>query len=215
MTVTEILDTARDLYNASSDTFFTDTQMYNWLWKACNVLATKAYCIEASSSVTTVAGTQNYVFPTNAFAIKRVVYNGRKLKRVTFREDDSVTLANSTTTQQGASTYYYEWNGYIYLRPIPDSAVTLTWYTYNLQAAISSGATTPSIPTEFHMDTVEYLLYCMFSKDKDSASANVHRDAWMQAVQEAIRSRRMRRRSDSFATVQDEDSLPSSVLGEV
>lgn len=214
MTVTEILDTARDLYNASSDSFFTNTQMYNWLGKACNVLATKAYVIEASSSVTTVAGTQSYVFPSSAFAIKRVVYNGRKLKRVTFREDDSVTLASATSTQTGNPTYYYEWNGYIYLRPIPDSALTLTYYYYSLQPVITA-ITTLSLPVEYHMDTVEYLLYCMFSKDKDTPSASAHMQMWQSAVEDAKKSKRMRKRSDSFGTVQDEDTLPSSVLGEI
>lgn len=215
MTVTEILDAARDLYNATGDTFFTDTQMYNWVKQGSNILARKAYVIEGlSTSTTTVASTQSYAYPTNAFAIKRVLYNGRKLRRIDMRSDDSVTLSNASSTQTGDSVYYYDWNKTLYLRPIPSSAVTLTVYSYNLQPTVTAG-TTLGLPEEFHFDLVEYMLWLMFAKDKDVQNAQMHKGEWDRAVNEAISYQRRRKRQDGFATVLDEDSIPSTVLGEV
>lgn len=214
MTPVEVATAARDLYNATGDTFFGDTQLYNWMWQGCHELAMKAWCIEAiDSSQSTVAGTQGYAYGTNVIAIKRVTVNGKKLKRITMREDDAITLSNQAVSTQGYPIYYYEFNNTIYMRPIPDAIYTIGFWTYN-DAAVITAVSTFTIPTLFQFDLVDYCLFRMFAKDKDVDLASLHKSLWEQHVKEAISFQKRQRRTDSFATVQSEDTLPVTILGE-
>jgi hypothetical protein len=212
MTPLEINTEARDLYNAVGDTFFTDLQIYNWMKQACDQFA-KLWLIESSSSTSTVAATQSYAYPTNAIALKRVLVNGRKLKRITGREDDAVTLSNQTATTQGWPSYYTDWNSTIYLRPIPDAVYTLSFQTYNLHSTISA-ASTLDLPVLFHQDLVDYVLMRMFAKDKDVINMSYHRDLFFEHLKEAKAYQARKRRTDSFATTQSEENLPVTILGE-
>lgn len=213
MTPTEVLTAARDLYNGTGDTFFTDVQMYNWLWQACHVLAKKAWLIERTFTASTVAGTQDYSYPTNTIAIKRITVDGKKIKNINHRQDDSITLSNSTSATQGYPIYYTDFNYTISMRPIPDSVYTIQIYSYNDAQTI--GATSVlEIPTLFHFDTVDYLLLRMFGKDKDLANMSFYGAEWESHVKDAIAYKARRKRTDSFASVQSEDNLPVTILGE-
>lgn len=214
MTPTEILDAARDLYNASGDTYFSDTQMYNWLWNGCHEMARKAWLIENIYTSTTVASQQGYSYPDYTLAIKRVTCDGRKLKRITGREDDSISLSNAATLTTGLPQYYTDFDNVIYLRAVPDDAYTLEIWSYDDHPVIAA-ASTILLPTLFHMDLVDYLLYRMFAKDKDITNSMAAKADWQQHVVDAVAFQRRKRRTDSFATVQSEDALPSTILGEV
>ena len=213
MTVTEVITAARDLYNSTGDSFFSDTQMYVWIKKACDEMAKKAKIIERTYTTTTVDGQQDYAYPTNTIEIKRVTYNGAKLKRITHRDDDTVTLANAASTQTGSSIYYTDWNFTLSLRPIPDSAVTLKIYSYNLAQAITATSTI-EIPDLFQFDITYYLNMMMATKDQNWDAVTYFKGMWDQAVMNAIAWKKRQKRSDSFATVQDEESHVVTNLGE-
>lgn len=213
MTPTEITTAARDLYNAVGDTFFSDTLMYNWMWQGCHELAKKAWLIESINSQNTVAGTQGYAYPTNTIGIKRITVNGKKIKRITMRDDDAITLSNQAVTSQGWPIYYTDFNYTIYLRPIPDGVYTMNIYSYSDHTAITA-STTLQIPPLFHFDLVDYLLWRMFAKDKDMANMTTHAAMWSEHVKDAVAYKNRLKRTDGFATVQSEDTLPVTILGE-
>ena len=201
------------MYNAVSDTFFSDTQIYNWIWQAEIELAKKAWVIESYTTGSTSASTQSYAYPTNAVAIKRVTVNGKKLKRITFREDDAVTLSNQNITTTGWPIYYADFNSTIYMRPIPDATYTIGWYTYNLPTLPSSTGTL-DVPTIFHFDLVDYCLFRMFGMDKDPVNVQYYKTEWEKHVMDAIAYTARKKRTDSLRTVQSEDTLPVTILGE-
>lgn len=213
MTVTELQTAARDVYNATGDTFFSDAQINNWMRQACNILAKRAHVIERVYTTTTVASTQDYAYPTNTIAIKRITYNGIKLKRITQREDDVVTLANQSSTQSGTPYYYTDWNYTISLRPIPSDAQTLKIYSYNLAQEITNTSTI-EVPAVYHMDLVNYIVMMMFAKDKDTENMSNHKTLWEEAVMLAQTHEKRKRRTDSFSVVQDEGSLIGTMFGE-
>jgi hypothetical protein len=213
MTPTEVATAARDLYNAVGDTYFTDAQLYNWMWQGCHEFAKKAWLIERMYTTTTAAGTQSYTYPSNTIGIKRITVNGKKIKRITMREDDAITLSNQQVNAQGWPIYYYDFNYTIYLRPIPDAVYTMQIFSYNDAQAITATSTL-EIPTLFHFDLVDYLLWRMFAKDKDTANMQLHAAIWAEHVKDAAAYKNKMKRSDSFATVQSEDTLPVTILGE-
>lgn len=214
MIVQDVITTARDLYNATSDGFFTDTIMWNWIWHAANRLATEAWLIEQVYTTTTVAGQKTYDFPTTTIAIKRVTYNGKKVKPYTFRQDDAATLSNSTAVTQGWVIYYTQFNYEIYCQPIPDSANPLVLYTFNQHSVITSSSQALDLPQLFHMPLVNAVLARMHAKDKDFQGAAYYDTMFAQDIMAAKRWKNKKKAADAFSTVENEEVLPVTIFGE-
>jgi len=218
MTPAELETHARRRYNASGDTFFSQEEILSYLYHACLNMAREALVIERTYTTTTVAGTQEYSYPTNTISIKRVTYNGSKLQPITFREDDALTGYNQGTSTQGTPQYYAIWNETLYLRPIPDSAVTLKVFSYSEPQSISITSTL-EVPSLFHMDLLDFVNAEMAAKDENWRKADYYMDQWMnnplKGLQAAKRWSQKKKRGDSFAGVQDEERLGVSILGMV
>lgn len=215
MLVTDIQTAARDSYNATGDSFFPDSQLNLWITQGCNEMCTTSWLIDSATTTSTVSGTQAYAYPTNAIAIKRVTVGGKKIKRITQRQDDSITLSNQASTQSGYPVYYYDFDGSIYLRPIPDAIYTLVIQTNNMQTPITSNVVPLDIPAVFHFYLVDYCLMRMFQKDKDIPNVQLHLSIWNDHLKKVSSYKQLMKRQDSFTTVQDEETLPVTILGEV
>ncbi len=215
MTPQQIMEAARRRYNAIGDTFWSDDEIYQSIYDGELQASIDAPGImERIYTTTTTAGTQEYAFPTNVLAVKRVTYNGQKLKKITMREDDSITGLNQDTTDQGTPTYYYEFDESIFLRPIPDDALTLKIWAYQEPDTVNATATL-ELPSVFHMSLVDYVLYQMAFKDSNHNAADRLEKKWEKAIMRMKAWVAKRKRTDSFAAVQDEESSIGSWLGHV
>lgn len=211
MTPTELMTFTRQRYNAVGDSLFSDEMLLNMIYAASMDLAKNAYVIEQTYTTATVASTQEYAMPTNAFAIKRITYNGNKLQPIDFREDDAMTLSNQATTATGSPQYYALFDRTIYLRPIPDSALTLKIFSYNFPQALTT-LSTIEIPTAYQLDMVLYLLSEMNAVEKNYQGADYYRNLWEKRVKEVRNEQRKRLRADSFRGVQDNETLPTTLV---
>ena len=212
MTPTQIEELSRNKYNAIGDSFFFQDEILGYMYEACLELARHAKMIERTYTTSTVASQQEYSYPTNTIAIKRITYDGKKLKPITFREDDAITGLNQSTTSAGTPQYYAIWNETIYLRPIPSSVATLKIFSYNEPSALTITSTL-EIPTQFHMDIVNFIVSEMASKDLNYTAADRYLQKWERAKIEARKWQRIKNRGDSFSTVQDEDMMVEGYLG--
>lgn len=213
MTPDEIETAARNQYNASGDTNWSSSEIYNLIWAACIELTRDCgLVIERVYSTTTVAGTQDYSFPTQTLSIKRVTYDGKKLAPYTMRDDDSITLTNQATTDTGEPTYYYEWDRTISLRPIPDDAKTLKIYSINYPQAITTTSTL-EVPVFTHMMLVDYVVSRMAAKDMNFETAGFHSNLWENHKALLTRKIRSMKRGDAFSVVQAEEMHPITGLG--
>jgi hypothetical protein len=206
MTPDDVSGLARQRYNAVGDSFFADTELYNLLWQAQQILAMQTKCIEDVQTTTTVIGQHEYAMPTNAISIKRVTYNGISLIPINFTEDDIVTGFSAATTSTGQPAYYYEWEESIYLRPTPNEALTLKVWFFARPQTVSSTSTL-DIKEEYQLGLVDFLLQHMFGKDgKDNMSA-YHMNLWNQFVINVGSWEAKRRRGNSAAAVLNLDAL--------
>ncbi len=213
MTPTELIDAARRQYNAESDTFFSEAELLGLIYQASKELAVKAYVIENTFTTTSTASTEEYAFPTNMFAIKRVTYNGVKLRKISFREDDSVTYSGSTTNAEGTPRWYTIWNNTIALTPTPDtSSLTIKVWGYMVPDSFTITGSL-EIPERYHWDVVDFMLSRMSAKDGNDGLSQSYYSLWQGHVNEAIRNERRRRRADGNAIVGNEDDLDVTVLG--
>lgn len=212
-TVTEIIDNARDKYNGTGDTFFSDARLYEWLTEACNIIARDSHCIEGTSTTATVASTSDYVYPTNLIEIKRLTYDGRKLQPISLREYDTVSMSGSTATTTGTPVFYTNFDDTVSLYPIPDAIENLVFYGYYKHSNITSAVDTITIPDQFQLGLVDHLLMNMYAKDKDLSSAQFYENRFMRTVVAANKYMKNRKRGDGFSTVQSEELLPTTILG--
>jgi hypothetical protein len=213
MTPDEVVLAARRRYNSVNDTFWSDDELYNYIYAGCLEASDEAYAIRRTYETTTVASTQGYDFPSNVIAIKRASWNGRKLTKVDMIEDDLLTGLNQDTTEEGDPQYYWIWNDTIYLRPVPASAEELKLWTYNEQSAITTGTQDIEIPTQHHMRLVTYVLACMADKDENYAASDRLFLKWEKDKLEIRKSLRKMERADKFTTVKDEESIVEISIG--
>ncbi len=214
MTPTEIVEYARQNYNAVGDTFFSDAELYRHIFQAEMELAVKAGCIKSVYTTTTVASTQEYSRPANAIVLKRITYNGVKLAPITMREDDAITLSNQTTTTTGTPAYYFEWGESVFLRPVPDDALTLKIWSLDKPQTVSATSVL-QVPDRYHYAIADYLTWRIALKDRNVQLATEYRTAWDRALLEATKHERKRLRGDQFYGIQDNEQLAETVIGSI
>ena len=218
MTPAQVEARARQRYNSVSDTnFFTQAEIFDLIYDAELELSMEALVIEnKDATITTVDGTRTYAFPSLTIAIKRIEYDGQKLEKIDFRDDDRLTLSNSAVATKGTPQYYEMFNDVIFLRPVPDSAKTLTIYLYQEPVLLTTAATALSVPTRYHSYLVDFVVSMMAAKDDDLREAAVfYGNKWEANIEKAKKWERKRRRQDSFASVKDEESLGVTIVGVV
>lgn len=213
MTPSEIELVARRRYNAVNDTFWSQQEIFDYIYGACLEASDKAFAVERTYSTTTVADTQEYDYPSNAIAVKRATWNGRKLTRIDMIEDDVLTGMNQGTDDRGNPQYYWIWNNTISLRPIPSSAEALKLWTFNEPSPIISATGVLEIPSLHHMRLVTYVLACMAEKDQNFTAADRHWAKWEKEVGEIRKSMVRVKRTDKFTTVKDETMVVETRIG--
>lgn len=213
MTLTEIETAARNRYNAVGDTNWSSTEIASIVYEATLEMTRDCgLVIEKRFQTSTVIGTGEYDFPETANSIKRITYNGQKLREITMREDDVLTIENQLSTDTGVPQYYYVWDRTFHLRPLPASV-----YTLDVYAICDEQSLTPSsvllTPERFHGSLVTYLIKEMASKDLNWQMYDRY-DAKWQLEKIRIRSQiRRAKRADAFTIVKIEECLPTVSLG--
>lgn len=216
MTPAQVEEAARRRYNAVSANFWAQDELYKIIYEAEQILATEALVIQGKdTSITTVSGTRIYDFPSLVIAIKRIEYNGYKLQPIDFREDDYLTLNNSSTADTGTPQFYAIWNNQIYLRPIPNDAQVLTLYCNQESTLLTTASTTLSTPTICHTALVDYVIEHMAAKDKNLEIMDRYEDRWQRHVVRLKQWAAKRKRTDGYAVVKDEESQSTTILGAI
>lgn len=103
----------------------------------------KSDLAKTSTTITLVAGTENYAIPTGLQAIEFLYVEGEDspLPQVDMSYIENYTTKVSATAD--TPECYALFNGYIYVRPIPAAAGTITIYYYGQPTDLDSTDTTP------------------------------------------------------------------------
>lgn len=210
MTVTQILTAARNNLNSLNDTFWSDAELYNSLYRCELKLARKAFTIDNVYSVTTVAGTAQYIKPTRAISIWKVKYNGSPLALIDQREYDAMNPNSASSS--GTPAYFMFYDEAFYLYPTPDDAQSLEVYTYDEPNDITSTSVLET-PSVFHDILVDGLTFMMCPKDLGHPTTLLWKANWEAGLIEAESFARKRRRANKFSTVKTEESLNTTEWG--
>lgn len=214
---------ARSKYNATGDTFFTDLEIYYYIYQAELEIAAHSPLVYEFAPLggTVTQGVRTYNFPVNCRIIKRIEYTIAggggtfKLEPITFREDDALTLVNVASTTQGKPQFYCQYNSQLYLRPIPDNSVDTYLVYFFGEPAIPTAASVLELPTLFHMDLVDFVVKEMYAKDKDPVMYQLFDQKWQASKEKIIKWGAKRKRGDAFTIVMNEDNLAVTLTGPV
>lgn len=202
----DIVEAVRQRYNAVGDNFFSDDELYDLMFDASWELLLECEPSPTSESQNTVAGTQTYAL-TSVFNVERVTWNGTRLDRIDFVEDDYLTGNSFNTTQQGEPRYYMLRGDTLYLRPVPDEAQALVVYGQSEPAAITA-ASTLTVPERYQMFLKNYLLMAMFLKDGNASLGSYYQGIWNNNIKLVKRAEMKRKFGELYPTSKDIDVIP-------
>ena len=200
MTPTELETAARHRYNAVGDPHFSQDMLMDVIYQGCMTLANEAFVIQKTYTTVSVADTNTYAFPSEAIAIRRVEYDGVKLKPVDLESDPKTQV----TTPTGTPGQYAIWNNELILFATPDtSADQIKVFSYNEPQAVMSTSAL-EVPSEYHLDILDLMLSVMYAKDQNTSMATYHRNLWERSINRIKRTEAKKKRGDEFAVVRDQ-----------
>ena len=200
LTVSDLMERARQRYNAVGDDFFSDQMLRDAIFDAQTDLAKEGYVIEKTFETTSVADQREYTYPENTLSIKEVRYDSDKLQKVSLRDDPKTSNDDPT----GTPADYAIWDEVIYLYPTPDTTGdTIQIKCYAYPQDITSNTDNIEVPQEYREDIITYVNYLMAQKDQNFTLADRLLARWQDAIFKAQRQRQKRLRGDSFAQVTD------------
>jgi hypothetical protein len=207
MTPADLETYTRQRYNAVGDTFFPSAEIMNFFYQGQIELAVETKCIQSTYTTTSVDGQRAYDFPSYTIGIKRIEYDGARIRPSDFIEDDVLTGNSPDTTSEGVPEFYQIWGSQIYLRPVPNaSSETIKVYSYDMPAVPTSNGAL-SVPSYAHIYLADYALYCMTMQDKNFALADRFLQKWENDKEQVKKIERSRMVDDSFRVVKDENAL--------
>jgi hypothetical protein len=185
MTPNQVLETIRDQVYETSANFWSDAEIYRYMWTAECELASLIECTEATcTAIPTVANQQEYTKPTNLIDIKRVTYGNKPLKKVTKREKD-----------------FYDFN-----------LVDGTDFSGE-PTVITSASVAFTVPQEYTHYFIDFCLHRMYAKDQDETRSDRHFKIWENNLVKAKDKWMRKRVSGKVFVVKTEDQYPTTELG--
>ena len=217
LTPEDVLDIVRFQVYETSAAFWSDAEIYTYMWQAESEIAQLVECTQyMDDSTTTVSGTQKYAKPLDCLYLKKVEWDSVPLKEMDMQQRDKETHQFQSYGQSDSSGNpyaYWQWGDDLYLYPIPQSAKTLEIWYVRQPAKISASSTEFTVPKEFHNPIVEYCLSRMYLKDQDETRGKYHQEMWLQGVQMAREKWATRKKSNRFAVAKNADNYPQTDLG--
>lgn len=217
MTPAQVLAYVRRQVHESSPNFWSDAEIYGYMWDAEQIIVREYQCYETTdTSTSTVASTQAYAWPTGCLYITRLTYDGVKLQKISQSDQDALDGTSYGSTLSSAKPeFYWEYGDYVYLYPVPNAAATLKFFYAKEPTEITSSSTAFSVPALFHRSIPFYCLHLMYAKrgEDDEGKATYFNNLWLRSLADNGRYWERRRHGDMYSVVRTEDNYNTTSLG--
>lgn len=172
-----ILGDIRSRLDEPTSRFWSDEELRRWINEAARDIARRAEVLEASTTVSVVAGTNEYTLATDIIRVYRALWTPTGSTQnypLDYQDFNSLDAAGWTfTVSQGYPAVYTLW-GYppslkMILYPKPTVAGTITYYYYKLPTDLaldgSAAASTVTLPSGWEDLIALYVEYVAMRKD--------------------------------------------------
>jgi hypothetical protein len=132
----------------TTDPSWTDAEILEYINQAQDIILQRLAINKSDvglsvSSVSLVAGTENYAVPSNFWDHKSLLIDGQKDSLSQVGYDDIKTFNANFSSKQQVPERYALYNDYFYLRPIPDAVYTLNIFYYAQPTALTTASNMP------------------------------------------------------------------------
>lgn len=183
MTVTQsaLLADVRSRLDEATANQWTDTEIRRWINQAATEVARRTETLQATQTISMVAGQQQYTAPVDAIRIYRIEYLGANssvsvLEYRDYNNADSVWWSSQLTNQSDPKI----WTAWgfppslkLVLYPLPpSSSYSIKVFYYRLPTKLAESTTADAntaidIPDGWQDLIVDYAEYCALRKDRD------------------------------------------------
>jgi|GEM_PF-4284635 len=183
-TVGDALDNIRqklDDIPTAGEGFWSDGLIISAIDEACNVISSRAFCLQTEISWNTVAGQYKYTLPTDFLKVISVYYEDIPLNFTGIYSD------NYRPTSTGTPSDYYVRFGSLCIVPAPsESGKSVTMEYYQLSPHVTTSSDSISIPARFHFLIPLYCLAVLLPKDTMFNQAAMFMDMFQRRLNEEI-----------------------------
>jgi hypothetical protein len=214
MTPYQVLSNVRNQLYETTAAFWTDAEIYNYIWHAEQEIVLQIHCATIQTAATTVTAQSMYTAPESMYYIDRMTWSNVKLKKIDFTDLDTLQRPGyGGTYTSGSPTYYYLSGIQFGLWPIPASSATLNIYGSKIPILATGASSEFVCEPLFHPCIQDYALYRCWLKDQDDGRSKFFESQWKQGLSRAYTYWAARENADAHYTVRDEDNYPSEELG--
>uniref|UniRef100_A0A6M3IJL7 Uncharacterized protein n=1 Tax=viral metagenome TaxID=1070528 RepID=A0A6M3IJL7_9ZZZZ len=149
---------------ATTDTFFSNTILLQWIDEALKIIASTTRCMESSETVTLTSNTISYSISTGHYDISHVIYDSGVTDSSTrfsilLRTIPGIPIPE----QQKRPKFWWEWESKLNVFPVPNSEISgTTVIAYLVSTPTSISAASDSITTPAYFDAA--ILYYVKAK---------------------------------------------------
>jgi len=172
-TASTLIAKARYILNEESAGRFVNTTLLSYLNDGIISIATTTRCLEGTTNVTLVSGTQEYSLSSIDYIdVETAMYDDGSNPPKGLRRIRPKDAAHQTASGR-EPTGYYVWNDKIGIDPEPTTTDTVIVYYYKRPSAIALSGTNP-LPAHYDELLVEYVVTQALRSDGKYAKASVH-----------------------------------------
>jgi len=214
MTPYQVLSNVRNQLYETTAAFWTDAEIYNYIWNAEQEIVLQVHCSNIQTAHTSVTAQSMYTAPESMFYIDRMTWSNVKLKKIGFTDLDALQRPGYGGSYTIGSPTYYYLSGLSYgLWPIPQNSSTINIYGSKIPVLATGASSEFTVEPLFHMCIQDYALYRCFIKDQDDGRSKFFEAQWKQNLSRAYTFYASRNNSDAHYVVRDEDNYPTTELG--
>ena len=199
------------------DTFWTDGEVFAYMTEAEQIVTDRVRCNQDSTNISTVANQRTYDVPGNVKEIKRVEYDGQKIKNIDFNELNALEYTSGDSSSVGDPRYYYLWGDKLGTSPVAGNDGTNISIYFTTETGTDYSSTTPSFNTPSYIAHyyADYCLFRMYMKDDElKKMASTFEARWERDIDNIESNWLDRQQGDQYTTVKLEGEVqPSSSLG--
>jgi len=172
MTPPNLLTLIRNRAAETSAGFWSNLEIYDYMWLGEIILAQRTGCTESSGTFDTVSGTREYTISTSVgtdvMTISRVTWYTYPLEKTDLNGVDVLEgVSYGSSGQSGQPTAYYEYANEIGFSPNPNAAQECKVFYRAKPVKLTASSTSFTVPDEYGNYLAEYCLYLMFMKDQE------------------------------------------------
>jgi len=159
----------------------TSDELIDWLNKGEEIVAEETDCLkEYTASAVDVSAATTIDVPSDWLRGKQVMWG--KTRHLDYVEIDDLLESSYDITTTGTPTYWYIWDDHIQFYPVPSADATCYIYYIKSPVAMTTTASSPSIPAHYQKLLVLYAAYRFWLKEEEAAMAQMFYGEFMQGL---------------------------------